>query len=308
MGRKQCSLTNEKNVHSVLKARPGRPMTPKDITLALKNMFPALYQEKLVDSGKTEDAFINDTVTLLCNKREAIAKSNDNIDLLRSETPRKLVWINDTDNHVPSDDMSSEDETVDSKNDIFEHSTATLPSEKSTYATLIKCLSSEFDLTTCMRIDEKRTRKGKRNDNRWRHPDIVGCHNPTENYSTLLRQCARKVNGNDLSLYSFEVKLDIGNTGTRSYQEIASQALFNSGWANYAYLVITTLNAGSVESDLRYLNQRFGLGVYLLDLDEPDNSRVLFSASRADKVYFDFVERMANVNLDFEAFCEEIVK
>ena len=72
--------------------------------------------------------------------------------------------------------------------------------------------------------------------------------------------------------------------------------------------MITSLNESAVECDLRYLNQRFGLGVYLLDLDNPDNSKVLFPASRADKVYFDFVDRMANLNPDFEEFCEKIVK
>lgn len=305
MGRRKCPLIEDDNIYAVLKNNTGKPMTPKDITLALKTTFPGLYNKKLRSSGKSEENFISDTVTQLCNKRDLLAKHNDNVDLLRAETPRKLVWLDNTDDPVgDADDFTPASEVTMEET----HELPPSPSESSTYNTLIDCLSHEFNLTTCMRIDEKRTRKGKRNDNRWRHPDIVGSHNPTAAYSTLMRQCAKNVNGNDTSLYSFEVKLDIGNTGTRSYQETASQALFNSGWANYSYLVITSLNESAVECDLRYLNQRFGLGVYLLDLDNPDNSKVLFPASRADKVYFDFVDRMANLNPDFEEFCEKIVK
>ncbi len=52
----------------------------------------------------------------------------------------------------------------------------------------------------------------------------------------------------------------------------------NSSWANEGYLVATSISTNEVEEELRMLSAFHGIGVILLNPENPTESEILFPA------------------------------
>lgn len=175
--------------------------------------------------------------------------------------------------------------------------------EKSLYPLLIQYLYDRLDIYS-MRIDEKTSSNNKgKNGNQWLHPDIVGLqilHNDDWNGEVV--ECLKSGHQSEMvDLYSFEVKikLDISNV-----RECFFQALSNSAWANYSYIVATTITEEASE-ELRILSNQYGMGVIVLNTDIPNESDIMYYPVKST-VGWEMVNRIATQNKDFERYVKEV--
>lgn len=140
----------------------------------------------------------------------------------------------------------------------------------------------------------------------WLHPDIVGCYFPFGDWQDEVFEVSSLISSSAIRLYSFELKRELGFANLR---EAFFQAVSNSSWANYGYLV-----AAKVDSDndfiveLERLSTSFGIGVIRLDIDDPDSSEVILPAKFKDLVDWETVNKLASINPDFSEFLKRVKK
>ena len=83
----------------------------------------------------------------------------------------------------------------------------------------------------------------------------------------------KSINRGDLfKLSSFEIKKDLNNDS--DLKKAFFQAVSNSSWANYGYLVAFDINS-SLFDEMERLNQSFGIGIVELKAN-PYRSRICF--------------------------------
>lgn len=144
-----------------------------------------------------------------------------------------------------------------------------------------------------------------RNDQaqKWVHPDMVGVQfNEFSERATrsLLKAAETK---EYIDLYSYELKRSIDND--HQLKEYFFQALSNSSWANYGYLVAFDINEDIMEEMAR-LNRSFGIGV--IELSPYSNgTKILFHARKNELDYYT-IDKLCRINLDFKDFITKTTK
>ncbi len=143
----------------------------------------------------------------------------------------------------------------------------------------------------------------KDNKQIWSHPDMVGIR-ITKMESLASKNLQRAINNNDLiRLYSYEIKKEIV---TDSDLKMAFfQAVSNSSWANYGYLVAIEFNNGLMD-EMERLSQAFGIGIIKLNAN-PFRSQVLFPP-KFRNLDFRTVDKLCLINKEFETFIEQTEK
>ena len=135
------------------------------------------------------------------------------------------------------------------------------------------------------------------------HPDIVGAHFAFEEYDKDVVDLYNNTAKASVKFYSFELKrkLDFSNI-----REAFFQAVSNSSWANEGYLVALEYDEDeSFMSEVKRLNNAFGIGIIQLNAQNISQSEVLFSAKRKSSLDWDTIDRLVE-NSDFKDFIEEI--
>jgi hypothetical protein len=102
-------------------------------------------------------------------------------------------------------------------------------------------------------------------------------------------------------IISYEIKKEI-NTDyelKKSY----FQAVSNSSWANYGYLVAFEIS-DNLKDEIQRLNQSFGIGIIELK-SNPYESKILFQAKYRD-LDFKTIDKLCKVNERYEKFIELI--
>lgn len=182
--------------------------------------------------------------------------------------------------------------------------------EKDLHPFLVKWSSDVWHLA-CRTIDQSKSKNRNKGENEWVHPDIVGALlKPLEGTTppfvdtvgAFYQQMHKQV-----ELYSFELKLSVTlGTLKQSY----FQAVSNSSWANYGYLVTSDLNIFDevLMDELSRLVQAFGIGVILLKPHALAQTEVLFEARYRENLDFHTMDKMANKiqNSDFKNFLQGV--
>ncbi len=102
---------------------------------------------------------------------------------------------------------------------------------------------------------------------------------------------------------SYELKKEI-NTDYELKKSFF-QAVSNSSWANYGYLVAFEIS-DSLEDEMERLNQSFGIGIIELK-QNPYESKILFQ-SKYKELDFKTLDKICKINKDFETFIGQIEK
>jgi hypothetical protein len=149
-----------------------------------------------------------------------------------------------------------------------------------------------------MRIDEKRSsnRKGPQG-NMWLYPDVVGMEDLTVDWNREIKDCVKECAEKKTRLWSFEVKRLLNQSNVR---EAFFQAVSNSSWANYGYLVAAEIE-GAIK-ELRMLSARHGIGVIKIDPANPPESEILIPARERPELDWATCNRLAGENKDFLKF------
>ena len=144
----------------------------------------------------------------------------------------------------------------------------------------------------------------RKDDNQiWTHPDMVGIRylnlqtKTSQNFLKAINQV------DTFKIYSYELKKEINNDS--ELKKAYFQAVSNSSWANYGYLVVFEIS-DSLKEELERLNQSFGIGVIELNAN-PYQSKVLFQA-KFHALDFKTIDKLCKINKEFDKFIEQTEK
>lgn len=176
--------------------------------------------------------------------------------------------------------------------------------EHALYPLLAKYLQTDNQRVYAMRINEKRSsNRAGSGGNEWLHPDLVGLENLTADWTLDLRDCVRVLSERRARIWSFEVKLLLNRSNAR---KSFFQAVSNSSWANFGYLVAATVEGDGTLKELRMLASAHGIGVIQLDVHSPTESQILIPARERSEIDWDMCNRLTEENGDFAEFIGRI--
>ena len=136
---------------------------------------------------------------------------------------------------------------------------------------------------------------------KWVHPDIVGVQfEEFKNDATLSLLKATEPK-ETVHIYSYELKRKIDSDYT--LKQCYFQALSNSSWANFGYLVAFEINE-DLDEEMERLNNAFGIGIILM---QANDSKVLYPA-REKALDYNTIEKLNNLNPDFCSFITKLSK
>lgn len=290
-------LSQSQKIVELLKANPNQKFNARQIAEKIVEAYPEDYSEKRLNPRfEDEKAFLSQVVAEIGSQKDQIVKNDKHV--FWQDKPRPRVYWYD-----PEKEVGDVNQTIIENDDTDETPSLTEQSfsEHELYPILIDYLKSELKLY-CQRIDERRSKNSRGSGgNQWLHPDIVAMQPVDKEWNELIRSCVKQGGGQSVRLWSFEVKKELSGSNAR---KSFFQAVSNSSWANEGYLVATSISDSSVEQELRMLSALHGIGVILLNPENPSESEMMLPArSRAD-VDWQSVNRILVENEDFKDYIE----
>ena len=143
----------------------------------------------------------------------------------------------------------------------------------------------------------------KDNNQIWTHPDMVGIKF-LKLHTKVSQNFLKSINRVDtFKLSSYELKKEINSDS--ELKKAYFQAVSNSSWANYGFLVAFEFS-DSLYEEMARLNQSFGIGIILLN-SNPYQSKVLYPSTYRD-LDFKTIDKLCKMNKDFERFIDQTEK
>ncbi len=155
--------------------------------------------------------------------------------------------------------------------------------------------------TYCLTINHSKSDKKEYGE--WVHPDIVGCYFAFDEWSPEVIHFSDSISNVAVKIFSFELKRELTFSNLR---ESFFQAVSNSSWANEGYLAAATVaNDSDFRDELKRLSTSFGIGVILLNIEDPDSSEILFPAKTRENLDWDTINKLT-MNPDFKEFLKRV--
>jgi len=148
-------------------------------------------------------------------------------------------------------------------------------------------------------IFHEKSANSKDDHQKWIHPDMIGIHflNLKNKSSNSLLKVINKADA--FNLISYEVKREIKSD--YELKKCFFQAVSNSSWSNYGYLVAFDITiTKNLMDEMERLNQSFGLGIIELNAN-PYESKVLFQP-KLKELDFKTMDKLCEINPEFEKF------
>jgi len=148
-------------------------------------------------------------------------------------------------------------------------------------------------------ILHEESKNSKDDHQKWIHPDMIGIEfiNLTSKVNKAFMKILNKAD--TFKLTSYELKKEI-NTDYE-LKKCYFQAVSNSSWANYGYLVAFEIN-DNLKDEMERLNQSFGIGIIELK-SNPFESKVLFQSTYKE-LDFKTIDKLCRVNEKYQTFIE----
>ncbi|WP_054113906.1 COG2958 family protein [Marinagarivorans algicola] len=286
------ALNLAKTVLDYLRDNQNKKFTAREIAVWIYETYPDECQEKKLrsDSLQSEDDLVQQIVREIAAQRPRLQNKYPQVKTTEGR-PRKYYFTE-----------QSESEEVDAaesqpRNDTTSREPKT--KEHDLYPLLSEYLFTEFSLYS-KRIDEKRSsNKRGPNGNKWLYPDVVGMEDLSADWHQEVKDCVGQYADKKTKLWSFEVKLLINRSNIR---ECFFQAVSNSSWANFGYLVASEIEGSDTLKELRMLFSAHGIGLIQLDVDNPTESQILVPAKERLEIDWDTANRLTIENRDFMDF------
>lgn len=293
--------TRVQMIIETLRDYPDQMFTARELAELFIERYPEDLEEKRRNPRyKTEEDLIVQLAAEIGGERTETAKRLcPNVATQDKPRPRKYYW-----QAIPEHPHLMVEEESDDLDEPIENlpSSLTSFSEHDLYPLLISYLSEDLGLN-CRRIDERKSRNMRGSGgNHWLHPDIVALETLGKGWSEVVRACVRGSNDAVFRLWSFEVKKTLNRSNVR---KSFFQAVSNSSWANFAYLVTANLDS-AVEAELQMLSGLHGVGVLLLNQQSLFDSQILIPARERTNIDWLSVNRIVEENSDFEAFIDQV--
>ena len=284
------ALNLGKAVLGHLKDRPEEKLTARQIAEWIFATFPDECQAKKQSSQyvSTDAELVQQLVAEISSQRPRLQKRHPELKTTEGR-PRKYYYSEKSD----VAEVAAAEGVVAAP--MADSGDAKL-GEHAMYPLLSLYLWEEFGVYS-KRIDEKRSsNKRGPNGNRWLYPDVVGMEDLGAEWHQEVRDCVNQYSDKRTKLWSFEAKLLINRSNVR---ECYFQAVSNSSWANFGYLVAAEIEGQDTLKELRMLFAAHGIGLIKLDADNPAESQVLIPARERDEIDWDMANRLATENRDF---------
>jgi len=148
-------------------------------------------------------------------------------------------------------------------------------------------------------ILHEESKNSKDDHQKWIHPDMIAIDflNLTSKVNKAFMKILNK--SDTFKLTSYEIKKEI-NTDYE-LKKYYFQAVSNSSWANYGYLVALEIN-DNLKDEMQRLNESFGIGIIELK-SNPYESEILFQ-SKFKELDFKTIDKLCKVNEKYENFIE----
>lgn len=289
------SKTRVQMIIETLRDNPAKKFTARDLAAEFLKRYPAeLLEKKNNPRYDTEEKLLAQLAAEIGGERtEAAKKRCANVVTQDKPRPRLYYWD-------ANPEQSAAEESV--LEEVELPTPAQTYSEHELYPLLIEFLHKELKLY-CQRIDEKTSRNSHGSGgNHWLHPDVVALEPLDQHWDPVVKDCVRHGNDSAIRLWSFEVKKQLTRSNVRQY---FFQAVSNSTWASFGYLVATGLN-NDVESELQMLASLHGIGVLILNADSLYDSQILIPARERTAIDWQSVNRIVSENTDFHRFIEQV--
>ncbi len=286
------ALNLRQAVVGFLKDRAEQKFTARQIAEWLFETFPEECHEKRANSRgdyiKSDADLVQQLVAEISSQRPRLQKKHPELKTTEGR-PRKYYYSEKSDG---AEVAAAESAVVVPTADMND----TKLGERAMYPLLSLYLWEEFGVYS-KRIDEKRSsNKRGPNGNRWLYPDLVGMEDLGADWHQEVRDCVNQYSDKRTKLWSFEAKLLINRSNVR---ECFFQAVSNSSWASFGYLVAAEIEGQDTLKELRMLFAAHGIGLIKLDADNPAESQVLIPARERDEIDWDMANRLATENRDF---------
>lgn len=155
------------------------------------------------------------------------------------------------------------------------------------------------DVYTKTILHEKSNSKDK--NQTWTHPDLVSLYLKYPEDKSC-RSLLKTINHSEsVILSSYEMKKEVNSDN--ELKQYYFQAVSNSSWANYGWLVAYKFN-DDLYDEIERLNQTFGIGVIQLS-SSLESCKVLFPA-RHNELDFRTIDKLCRINPDFKSFIENV--
>lgn len=262
-----------------------KPMTCKEIWEIAVNK--SYHVTMLNTQGKTPDA------TLSAELGKA-SRKNDSIFLCdKTKKPTKYyIEEKKTTNNRTINKKSSQINTIkDIENEREIHPFLTY------YAYNFLSLSTKT-------IYHELSNKGEKGSTEWLHPDVVGVYFPFNDLNKDVINFSNLLGISNVKMVSFEIKRELNFANLRKHY---FQAVSNSSWANEGYLVVCDIvESQEFYSELQRLSNSFGIGIIRLNLENIDESEILFNSRYKNNNELDLptINKLTTENPDFKRFIE----
>lgn len=276
-----------------LEESPNEPFTGRQIAEGIFKAFPAECEIKREKSDRinTDKELVTAIAAEISSGFKAFKSRYPQLEAT-NDRPRKYCWSSSSDS-TPI--MEVETDTPEPKNSSF--------NEHDLYPLLAKYLRHELGLYT-KRIDERKSsNKHGAQGNRWLYPDMVGVENLISDWDREIKELVKVYADKKTKLWSFEVKLSLKRSNVR---EAYFQAVSNSSWANFGYLVAARIEGDGTIKELRMLYSLHGIGLIQIDPETPEESQILIPARERQEVDWTNCDRLTKENKDFRKYVQNI--
>ena len=150
-------------------------------------------------------------------------------------------------------------------------------------------------------IFHEKSENSKENNQKWLHPDMVGVSfvklkTPIcQNFLSVIDK------RNTFKILSYEIKKEIKTD--YELKQSFFQAVSNSSWANFGYLVAFEFS-DALADEMARLNESFGIGIIQIAAN-PYESKIHYPAKYRE-IDFRTMDKLCNANKDFRDFMEYI--
>jgi len=286
-------------VFEFLKQNSEQKFTAREIATWIFDNFPEYIEKKKTRSTATvtpledDDAVVQQVVREIGSQRPRLQKKHPELKTTEGR-PRKYYFTDSSD--------STEIEIAEN-NTLLSQSNTTTIREHDLYPLLSEYLDSQLEVYS-KRIDEKRSKNSHGpKGNKWLYPDLVGLEDLSMGWNREIKDCVKEYSDKKTKLWSFEVKILINRSNIR---ETFFQAVSNSSWANFGYLVASELEGSDTLQELRILSSLHGIGFILLNVENPSESEITIPAREKLEVDWNTANRLATENKDFIQYIKNI--
>lgn len=209
-----------------------------------------------------------------------------------------LYYLTKNENNIGVDILSGDNQLISSK--VVKVSKSKTYEERDLHKLLSSYLKNADTYSKTIFHEQS---NGKDNNQVWTHPDMVAIK-----FLTLQTKASqmflKSINRVDtFKLSSYELKREINSDS--ELKKAFFQAVSNSSWANYGYLVAFEFS-DSLNEEMARLNQSFGIGIIKLKAN-PYQSKILYPAVYRD-LDFKTIDKLCKMNHEFEKLIEQTEK